>query len=81
MTARYEVIEDEVYDRYDFESGEFEPAVSFRAGEVVYEFTGCTYGCIDRASGIACSRVENVHPFFEVRRSNLRPLTIKEFAS
>jgi hypothetical protein len=33
-------------------------------GTTVYEYKGCTYGCIDK--GIAVSLVEGETPFFEV---------------
>jgi len=36
------------------------------AGLEVYEFTGCTYGCI--GAGIAVTRRPNENPFFEIPR-------------
>lgn len=33
-------------------------------GSTVYEYFGCTYGCI--SSGIAVSAVDGVDPFFEI---------------
>lgn len=44
----------------------------FRKGEVVHEFTDCTYGCI--GDGIACSLDGNT-PFFELPRDALRPIS------
>jgi hypothetical protein len=36
-----------------------------RKGELLYKFTGCTYGCIDTYSGVALCEVEGEYPFFE----------------
>jgi hypothetical protein len=49
-----------------------EDKVVAKAGQVVYEFTGPTYGCIT-PSGLACSAAPGVGPFFEVALSNLVP--------
>lgn len=35
------------------------------AGEVVYKYRGCTYGCIG-SDGVAVCRVPGQNPFFEV---------------
>ena len=35
-------------------------------GDVVYSFSGCTYGCIS-PEGTAISFVKNENPFYEVR--------------
>lgn len=43
-----------------------------KAGEVVYEFHGCTYGCI--GSGVAVSRERGQTPFFEVPRDAVKPV-------
>jgi hypothetical protein len=37
-------------------------------GTIVYEYNGCTYGCISRG-GIAVTMVKNETPFFEVPMS------------
>lgn len=41
-----------------------------KAGETVFDFTGCTYGCVG-PDGIACSERPGEHPFFEIPRSAL----------
>lgn len=43
------------------------------AGETVYEFHGCTYGCI--GDGIAVSREPGKEPFFEVPQDAVATLT------
>lgn len=63
---RFRVIED-AYLSNVF-GGEDEKVAS--AGDVVYEFTGPTYGCIT-PWGVACSVEPGEHPFFEVAWSNL----------
>lgn len=42
----------------------------FKKGEVLYEYTGCTYGCIT-PDGIACS-LDGEIPFFELPESALK---------
>jgi hypothetical protein len=37
---------------------------NLKKGKVVYEFNGCTYGCI--ASGIAVSDKPDANPFYEI---------------
>lgn len=44
---------------------------SFKAGEVVHRYDGCTYGCV--GAGVACS-VDGETPFFELPRNALRDL-------
>jgi hypothetical protein len=44
---------------------------SFRAGEIVHDFTGATYGCV--GTGMACS-MNGQNPFFELPRDALAPL-------
>lgn len=41
----------------------------FKAGDVVYMFTGATYGVI--ADGVPVSAVDGEYPFYEVARENL----------
>ena len=43
---------------------------TIRKGEVVYEFMGCTYGCI--GSGEAVSSKAGENPFFELPRAALQ---------
>jgi hypothetical protein len=40
-----------------------------KIGEVVYLFSGCTYGCI--GAGVAVTRQPDQTPFFEVPRDAL----------
>ena len=40
-----------------------------KIGEVVYAFSGCTYGCI--GAGVAVTRQPDQTPFFEVPRDAL----------
>ena len=42
-------------------------------GEIVYEYNGCTYGCITNA-GIACTEEYNKTPFFELPKDCLTKL-------
>lgn len=35
-----------------------------KKGTVVYEYEGCTYGCIGK--GMACTLIEGEDPFFEL---------------
>lgn len=41
-------------------------------GEVVYKYTGCTYGCI--GAGVAVSRQPDKTPFFEIPRDAIEPI-------
>ncbi len=68
MSQRYEVIKDAFLSNL---SGD---KLVANAGEIVYEFTGATYGCIS-PDGLACSREDGVGPFFEIARTNLRSVT------
>ncbi len=42
-----------------------------RKGDVVYRYTGCTYGCIS-PMGTAVSIEENKNPFFEMPNDSIR---------
>lgn len=46
------------------EEGDWIPR-TFWPGEILFEFTGPTYGCINWNNGIAVSEVEGENPFFE----------------
>jgi len=37
----------------------------FEKGDVVYRYTGCTYGCISEG-GVAVTRSPDQNPFFQV---------------
>jgi hypothetical protein len=41
-------------------------------GDEVFEYHGCTYGCI--ANGIACSEVDGETPFFELPRDSVEEI-------
>jgi hypothetical protein len=43
----------------------------FKAGDIVYLFTGCTYGCIDSRTEVAMSLVDGETPFQGVDYDNL----------
>ena len=38
--------------------------VPLRRGDTVYGYSGCTYGCIDGTSEVACTLLPNELPFF-----------------
>lgn len=42
-------------------------------GEILYEYTGHTYGCVTPA-GIACSYYEGETPFMEIPKDALREI-------
>jgi hypothetical protein len=49
-----------------------QPWMEIRAGEIVYAYTGCTYGCI--GAGLAVSRRRGEMPFFEVAKDAIEPI-------
>ena len=38
---------------------------TYKKGEILYEYHGCTYGCISN-NGTACTETPNQTPFFEI---------------
>ncbi|HWE16902.1 MAG TPA: hypothetical protein VG758_06930 [Hyphomicrobiaceae bacterium] len=49
-----------------------QPWMGISAGEIVYAYTGCTYGCI--GAGLAVSRRLGETPFFEVPKDGIEPI-------
>lgn len=49
----------------------------FKKGEKVYEYTGHTYGCVQR-SGTACSMVPGETPFFELPTEAVMTKTLED---
>lgn len=39
---------------------------TYWAGETVYKYSGHTYGCISRGTGVACTEQFGQIPFFEL---------------
>ncbi|HEY7765983.1 MAG TPA: hypothetical protein VG758_19825 [Hyphomicrobiaceae bacterium] len=50
-----------------------QPWMEIRAGEIVYAYAGCTYGCI--GAGLAVSRRRGETPFFEVPKDAIEPIS------
>lgn len=49
----------------------------FLPGDILWEYNGCTYGCIDWEKGIAVSESPNKTPFFEFPLDALaRPIKV-----
>ncbi len=47
-----------------------------KVGQILYEYTDCTYGCIS-FMGVAVTKVPNETPFFEVPASHIKTITKK----
>lgn len=48
----------------------------FTKGETVYEYRGCTYGCINWQDGLAVSREPGQTPFHQIPRDAIRDLVV-----
>ncbi len=46
---------------------------SFVKGTIMYEYSGCTYGCVG-PTGTAMTLVENTEPFYEIPNTALTAL-------
>jgi len=67
---RLRVIEDSYLDTINEETWKFESQKVATAGEIVYEYTGPTYGCVSPL-GLAVTKEPGQIPFFEVPLAHL----------
>lgn len=43
----------------------------FKEGDIVFLFTGNTYGCVDSSAGVPMSKMDGVNPFAEIAYDNM----------
>ena len=49
----------------------------FKKGDIVYRYSGCTYGCISN-EGIACTIKKDETPFIEIPKEELEEIEEKD---